>query len=364
MSEELTKEQSQEASNDQAVGQNREQVEKAKKNLIYVGMFSVIMFFAGFSSAYIVSMGDSFWLKVGFPSAFFVSTALLLASSVAMIISLRLARKGNTKGLKIAILTTFMLGLSFCYFQYKGYTQLIDNGVHFTFNGIIVTDGRYGDYFEVKKGDDFVGVNGNSYELNGKKMNDAEMKGLQDFMSQFTKFDEKKPFKVKSYGEPYTLLFKSGELSVDGTTLVNREGEELEYLDRQRLFYLARNVRDARGDFFVGGEMGKDFHVYYKGEELEYRNRQLFWKGAILSPYLQVKIMESSDSASSYMYILTLSHLLHVLVTMFFLLKAVIHSFTGRINGDNTIGLNMTSIFWHFLGLLWVYLLLFLLFIH
>lgn len=364
MSEEINKEQSQLASNDQTVDQNRAQVEKAKKNLIYVSMFSVVMFFAGFSSAYIVSMGDAFWLKVAFPSAFYISTAFLLASSIAMILSLWFARKGNTKGLKVAILTTFILGLGFCYFQFKGYGQLVDNGVHFTFNGIIVTDGRYGDYFEVKKGDDFIGVNGNSYELNGKKMSDAEMKDLQNFMSQFTTFDEKKPFKVKNYGQPYTLLFKSGELTIDGTTLKNKDGEELEYLDRQRLFYLARNVRDGRGDFFVGGEMGKDFHVYYKSEELTYKDRKLFWKGSILSPYLQVKIMESSDSASSYMYILTFSHLLHVLVTMLFLLKAVIRSFTGRINGDNTIGLNMTSIFWHFLGLLWLYLLLFLLFIH
>ena len=38
--------------------------EKMKKNLVYVGIFSIVMLFAGFTSAYIVTMGDSFWLNI------------------------------------------------------------------------------------------------------------------------------------------------------------------------------------------------------------------------------------------------------------------------------------------------------------
>ncbi len=34
--------------------------EKMKKNLVYVSCFSIVMLFAGLSSAYIVSMGDAF----------------------------------------------------------------------------------------------------------------------------------------------------------------------------------------------------------------------------------------------------------------------------------------------------------------
>ncbi|MFT5778919.1 MAG: cytochrome c oxidase subunit 3 [Crocinitomicaceae bacterium] len=343
---------------------NKIQMEKAKKNLIYVGMFSVLMLFAGFSSAYIVSMGDAFWLKVPFPSAFWVSTALILSSSIVLIFAMRFAKRNNMVGLKVTILTTFILGLGFVYFQFKGYGQLFDKGVHPSFNGIVVTDGRYGNYFEVKRGEDYVRVNGNEYLLNDKKMSDEQMKELQSFMLQFTDFKDDKPFKVKKYGEPFTLLFHEVELAIEGETLQTRDSTELPYLDRQRLYFLALNIRDGRGDFFVKGEMGKDFHVYYKGKELEYKNRQLHWKGAILSPYLQVKAMESSDTASSYLFLITITHLVHVLVTMFFMLAAVIRSFRGRVNSENTIGLNMSAIFWHFLGLLWVYLLLFLLFIH
>jgi len=83
-----------------------------------------------------------------------------------------------------------------------------------------------------------------------------------------------------------------------------------------------------------------------------------------LDGYLQVKSMESADTASSYLFIITFVHLLHIFITLFYVVKLVIRSFTGKINSENTIGIKVGAIFWHFLGVLWIYLLLFLLFIH
>lgn len=343
---------------------NRAQMEKAKKQLTYLLIFSVIMLFGGLSSAYIVSMGDSFWLKVPLPMAFWVSTALIILSSVCVQLGLSAVKKGNTGALKGMMVATLLLGLGFVYFQFKGYGQLIDNGIHPVNNHIIVTDGKYGDYFEIKKGDDYIEVNGNDYLINGKKLSAEEMKSLQAFAEQFVSYDLQKPFEVKNYGKPYTLLFENKEMKVSGTSLQTKEGERLPLLDRERLHDMALNVRDGRGDFFVHGEMGKDFKVYYKGEELSYKDRQLQRGGRKLTPYLQLKSMESADTASSYLYIISILHLVHVLITILFLVAAVIRSFTGRINKGNTIELKTTSIFWHFLGALWLYLLLFLLFIH
>ena len=56
--------------------------EKMKKNLVYIGIFSVFMVFAGLTSGYIVSMGDSFWVKFPFPSAFWISTVIIVLSSL------------------------------------------------------------------------------------------------------------------------------------------------------------------------------------------------------------------------------------------------------------------------------------------
>jgi cytochrome c oxidase subunit 3 len=343
---------------------NKEQMDKAKKNLVYFGIMSVVMLFAGFSSAYIVSMGDSFWLKFPLPTAFWISTVIIVISSVAIQAAVYFSKKGNANALKMAVSITFILGLGFVYFQFKGYGQLIDNGIHAVNNHIIVTDGKYGDYYEVKYKGDFVEINGNDYLLKGKKMTDTQVGEYQKFMAQFLEMKDSTAFEVDQYGKDFVLYLEDAPLEIEGKTLKKADGEELQFLDRMRLRDLAINVRDLRGDFFVKGEIGKDFHIYYKGEELEYKDRQLHKDGKILKNYLQIKSMESPDTASSYLYIITFLHLLHILVTLLYVMRLVIHSFSGRINAENNISIQTGAIFWHFLGLLWLYLLLFLLFIH
>ena len=341
----------------------KEQSDKARLNLVYVSMFSIVMLFAGLTSAYIVSMGDSFWLKYPLPTPFWISTSVIILSSITFVLAVAAAKKGNLSKLKMFMSVTFILGLAFVYFQFKGYSALVDNGIHVV-SQVIVTDGKYGDYFEVKYKGDFVEINGNDFLLKGKKMNPSQLKDYQSFMAQFLKVEEAKPFDVKQYGKDFILYFENVPMTVKDGHLLTGEGKELPYLDRLRLSYLAANVRDLRGDFFARGEMGKDFHIYYKGKELEYEDRILKLNGKPLSNYLQIKAMESADTASSYLYMITFLHLLHIIFTLFYLIKLLIGSFSGRINAENTITIRMGAAFWHFLGFLWLYLLLFLLFIH
>ena len=343
---------------------NRLQREKARQNIVYVSMFSIIMLFAGLTSAYIVSMGDSFWLKFPLPNCFYISTVLIALSSLTFIIAVKAAKKGELKKLKVFISITFILGLGFVYFQFKGYGELVDNGIHPANNHIFVTNGKYGDYFYVKYKGDFIEVNGNDFLLKGKKMTDEQMKDYQKFMSQFYTVDDSKPFEVGQYGKDFEIFFENTPLTVDNKHLLTTENEDLAYLDRIRLAQLAVNVRDSRGEFFPKGELGKDFHIYYKGKELQYENKELKLNGKKLSNYLQIKSMESADTASSYLYLITVLHLLHIIFTLFYVVRLVIGSFSGAINKDNTLTMRMGASFWHFLGLLWLYLLLFLLFIH
>ena len=69
--------------------------EKMKKNLVYAALISITMVFAGLISAYIVSMGGSFWLKTPLPTAFFVSTACIVLSSITFVLGVKAARKNN-----------------------------------------------------------------------------------------------------------------------------------------------------------------------------------------------------------------------------------------------------------------------------
>ena len=322
------------------------------------------MLFAGLTSAYIVSMGDSFWLKFPLPNAFYISTAIIALSSLTFVFAVKAAKSGDISKLRLFISITLILGVGFVYFQFKGYGQLVENGIHPANNHIFVTNGKYGDYFYVKYKGDFIEVNGNDYLLKGKKMNDKQIKAYQNFMSQFFVVDDVKPFVIENFGKDFELYFENIPLTVKDKHLLTAEGKDLPYLDRIRLADLAVNVRDLRGDFYPRGQMGVDFHIFYKGKELEYIDRELKLKGKKLSNYLQIKSMESADTASSYLYLITFLHLLHIVFTLFYLIRLVIGSFSGAINKNNTITMRMGASFWHFLGILWLYLLLFLLFIH
>ncbi|HLU87495.1 MAG TPA: cytochrome c oxidase subunit 3, partial [Taishania sp.] len=92
--------------------------------------------------------------------------------------------------------------------------------------------------------------------------------------------------------------------------------------------------------------------------------RALYLEDQKLSPYLLNKAMDSADTASSFLYIITFLHLLHIVFTLAFMIRTVSYSFLGRYTEGDTVGLRATGIFWHFLGALWLFLLLFLLFIH
>lgn len=336
---------------------------KMKLNVVYLIAFSVTMLFAGLTSAYIVSMGAGFWLKYSLPNAFYWSTLFIGLSSLSFVFALKFAKNDKPSLLKLTTIITLVLGLMFVYFQIRGFNKLIEKGVHFARNYIMVTDGRYGDYFEIKYKNGFVEVDGNDYKINGREMNQSEFKELQDFTAQFINPNQKVARKVKENNN-FTLLLNGSPLFFKKQTLFGSDSLPLSFVNKIRLGDLAINIRDKRGDFFTKGKYGKDFTIFFKGKALEYKNRNLFYNKKVLSPSLQIKASEAADSASSYLYILTLLHFLHVIVTLIFLLVLVINSFSNKYNSNNYFFVLTTSVFWHFLGILWLYLLLFLVFIH
>jgi cytochrome c oxidase subunit 3 len=352
---------------DEKIRESRKKIEsieeKVKKNLVYVGIFSVIMLFAGFTSAYIVSMGDSFWLKYPLPTYFWISTLLIILSSLFLEIAIRKGKSKNKSALRIFISATLIAGLAFVYFQFKGYGALTDNGIHAANNHIMVVDGRYGDYYQVKFKGEIVEVDGNNYLYKGKVMNEQDYQLMSGFMKQFIGVTPAKLIQAKS-NPLFDLIYIDKPISILNNKLVFPDSTQLKFVDQLRLSQLAQNIIDKRVDFFVRGKYGKDFQLLYKGKELEYKNRNMYFEGKKLSKYLQIKALETADAASSYLFILTFIHLLHIIVTLIYMIKVTINSYSGKYDNGEVLSLRLGAIFWHFLAILWGYLLLFLLFIH
>lgn len=337
--------------------------EKMKKNLVYVTLFSIVMLFAGLTSAYIVSMGDVFWVKYPLPLGFWISTTMIGLSSLFYVLALKFVKTRDLSKVRILMILTFLTGLGFAVFQLIGYRQLVDQGAHFR-NSIMVVEGRYGDYFEIKYKGQFVEVNANDYLIAGKKMNAAQMSALKAFAKPFEKTANPKGYSINAIPSDFVLYYKNEPLTVQLGKLMKPSGETLQYVDMRRLMHLAWNIRDERGDFFHKGELGKDFNIFYKGKQLNYKDRTLMFGNKKLSAPLQNKINQSRDTSTSYLYIITVLHLLHILGALIYLIKMVRVSFSNTFSDANALSLKLGSIFWHFLGLLWLYLLLFLLFIH
>jgi cytochrome c oxidase subunit 3 len=116
-----------------ALGISESQLKKevVNKNMLYIGIFSILMLFAGLTSAYIVAQGDGRWIEFELPFMFWVSSGIILISSASMNWALISVKTNNYRNLKTALLITIFLGLAFCTTQFLGWSELISAGIFF-----------------------------------------------------------------------------------------------------------------------------------------------------------------------------------------------------------------------------------------
>jgi cytochrome c oxidase subunit 3 len=105
---------------------------KSAKPMLWVSMISMTMFFAGLTSAYVVSRKREDWVSFDLPMSFYISTLLIILSSLTFMIAQRLLKKNNIKTSFIFLLATLGLGLGFIYYQYEGFNHLKSIGLFFT----------------------------------------------------------------------------------------------------------------------------------------------------------------------------------------------------------------------------------------
>jgi heme/copper-type cytochrome/quinol oxidase subunit 3 len=78
---------------------------------------------------------------------------------------------------------------------------------------------------------------------------------------------------------------------------------------------------------------------------------------------LNITAVQSANASGSFLYVLNFMHLFHLFAGLIVVLITLKNSIKGRYTAQNTLGLELCSIYWHFLDILWVYLFLFLYFI-
>jgi cytochrome c oxidase subunit III len=106
---------------------------KSKKMLLWFGMVSMFMMFAGLTSAYVVSTSRPDWLNdFKLPDAFMISTALIVASSVTFHLAKMAIKKNDRQATTMWLLATLALGIGFVAAQFYGFGKVIESGFFFT----------------------------------------------------------------------------------------------------------------------------------------------------------------------------------------------------------------------------------------
>ncbi|MDP4150174.1 MAG: cytochrome c oxidase subunit 3 [Bacteroidota bacterium] len=99
------------------------------KFTLWVALGSIIMMFAGLTSAYIVKRNMGGWTGFPFPRAFWYSSAVILVSSLTVQMSLRAFRDREMQKYRNLITVTAVLGLLFVFLQWLGFRSIWNSGI-------------------------------------------------------------------------------------------------------------------------------------------------------------------------------------------------------------------------------------------
>ena len=98
-------------------------------------MGSIIMMFAGLTSAYIVKSNQPKWTTFEMPVTFWYSTAAIVLSSITMQMALKAFKDREMSSYRRLITVTASLGVCFMLLQFLGFTQLWNSGITLTGSG-------------------------------------------------------------------------------------------------------------------------------------------------------------------------------------------------------------------------------------
>lgn len=99
------------------------------KFTLWVAMGSIVMMFAGMTSAYIVKRSQTNWLEFRIPSVFIWSTLVIILSSVTIHLAMKHFKARNMAQYKAYINLTAFLGLAFVVMQFIGFSLIQQGGV-------------------------------------------------------------------------------------------------------------------------------------------------------------------------------------------------------------------------------------------
>ena len=104
------------------------------KFTLWVAIGSLVMMFAGLTSAYIVKRNQANWTTFDLPVIFWYSSVVIIASSISMRLSQNYFIAREMAKYRQMLALTMLLGSGFVVMQIVGFIQLFNSGITFTRN--------------------------------------------------------------------------------------------------------------------------------------------------------------------------------------------------------------------------------------
>ncbi|SDK67969.1 cytochrome c oxidase subunit 3 [Salinimicrobium catena] len=121
-------------------GSHQHKAGRAKKMMLWFGIISMAMMFAGLTSAYVVSKNRPDWLSdLQLPDAFYWSTIVIFLSSITIYLAEKAVKKDNRGAATGLLWATLGLAAVFIFLQFQSFSALISEGYYFTGSESTVT---------------------------------------------------------------------------------------------------------------------------------------------------------------------------------------------------------------------------------
>lgn len=105
------------------------------KFTLWVAIGSIVMMFAGLTSAFIVKSNQTNFTEVSMPEVFWFSTAVIILSSITLQMALRSFKQRAMNRYRSLIGFTLLLGVGFLVLQWLGFQQLWEQRITFKGSG-------------------------------------------------------------------------------------------------------------------------------------------------------------------------------------------------------------------------------------
>ena len=126
-------------------------------------------------------------------------------------------------------------------------------------------------------------------------------------------------------------------------------------LKEKGMFFV--DAQNVNGLILEGkGKYGIDYTVIDAGVELKYVDGKFYDARDDYNTTEKIPNLVTKNNASSYLYLLTGLHIAHLLGGLISLIFVTTKSLQGKYTKNDTVGIEVSSIYWHFLDFLWLYL--------